>query len=529
MSGEANSYYAGGQQADVEHGNQQHQQHKQQNGQNGGNNGNDRGVDNYNYNEKVSYDQFFQPPKQRKFKDMWAGLLFLATVAGFVAIAVISLRAYTQTRSAQGSSIYDADDSDFGLNTSTIICMVVCVAVAVVLSVCYLMIARVFTKLLIWVTGIANIVLGLGTAIYMLYEKYYSGGIVFLIFAVFNIFCFISWIPRIPFSVEMLRASIDVSRKYGHVYIVSMVGGFLSAAFGVLFSVVMVAVYIKFEPGSQGCDVSGGGCSKAKVIGVMAFITFAGYWITEWLKNTIHASIAGVYGAWYYAPNDQSFPKGATRGSVKRILTRSFGSISLGSLVVAIINALRQLCSIAQHQAADNNNIVATIVVCIVGCLLSILEWAVQFVNRFAFCNIALYGSTYFEAARDTWTMLKSRGIDALVNTCLVGPVFSMGATFVAYATALSAYLFLKITDPAYNSGGGYTPVIVAYAFLVGLQICNVFTVPISSGVDTIFVAMGWDPYVMRQNHAELFDRLVRVYPQVQQAVQGERWNGVGR
>jgi hypothetical protein len=66
--------------------------------------------------------------------------------------------------------------------------------------------------------------------------------------------------------------------------------------------------------------------------------------------------------------------------------------------------------------------------------------------------------------------MIKDRGIDALVNECLIGPVLSMGATFIAYACALLAYLYLIFTSPAYNQDGSYTPVVVAFSFLIGLQ-----------------------------------------------------------
>ena len=40
----------------------------------------------------------------------------------------------------------------------------------------------------------------------------------------------------------------------------------------------------------------------------------------------------------------------------------------------------------------------------ILGCILSLLEWAVEFLNRYAFSYIALYGKAYFAAAKDTWT-----------------------------------------------------------------------------------------------------------------------------
>jgi hypothetical protein len=94
-----------------------------------------------------------------------------------------------------------------------------------------------------------------------------------------------------------------------------------------------------------------------------------------------------------------------------------------------------------------------------------------------------------------------------------------MGAMFVAYACAFLAYLYLVFTKPEYNATGGYTPVVVAFAFLIGLQICNVFTTPLSSGIDTIFVAAAWDPEVMMRDHPDLYDRMIQVYPHVQEAI----------
>ncbi len=94
-----------------------------------------------------------------------------------------------------------------------------------------------------------------------------------------------------------------------------------------------------------------------------------------------------------------------------------------------------------------------------------------------------------------------------------------MGATIVGFACALMAYVYLVFTNPAYNSNGDFTPVVVAYAFLIGLQVTNCFTTPLSAGIDTIFVAMAWDPEVLMREHAELYSKMVEVYPHVQQAI----------
>ncbi|KAI1171606.1 duf580 domain-containing protein [Nemania sp. FL0916] len=470
------------------------------------------------YTEKPMFDQAFKVERP-KYNDLWAGILFLLVCAGFVAVSGLAIHGYTSQKNTFGDGIYDSN-SRAGLNTNTIVLFAFVLAVAVVLSYGYVLLARTFPRAFIWITGILNIIFGLVTAIYMLYRHYWSGGIVFLLFVAFWIFAFITWIPRIPFSALMLKTAVDVSRSCGHVFLVSFIAGILGAAFAAYYSVTFVAIYAKYSPdgGNPACSAGGGGCSTAKVTGLLVFITFASYWISEVLKNVTHTTISGVFGSWYFFhPTDR--PRAVTRGALKRSLTYSFGSISLGSLFIAIINFLRQILSVARRSEMAQGNVIASILLLVLGCVVSLLDWAVQFLNRYAFSYIALYGKPYFAAAKDTWNMIRQRGVDALINECLLGPVLSMGATVVGFACALLAGLYLEFTRPAYNSGGTYTPVVIAFAFLIGLQICNVFTTPLSSGIDTVFVAAAWDPVKMMQNHPDLYDAMVRVYPQVQNAI----------
>ena len=214
----------------------------------------------------------------------------------------------------------------------------------------------------------------------------------------------ISRTPRIPFSVIMLQTTIDVAKSFGHVFLVSAIGGTVALVFAAWFSVSLVAVYVKFQPRALGCSNSGGDCSYAKVAGLIVFITFAGYWISEWIKNTIHTTIAGVYGSWYFCSGKPGgMPSGATRGAFKRATTTSFGSVSFGSLIVALINMIRQALSIAQRSEAGEGNAAAACAFCILGCIISLIDWIVQFINRYAFSQIALYGKAYIPAAKDTF------------------------------------------------------------------------------------------------------------------------------
>ena len=110
-----------------------------------------------NWEEKPTFDQAFKVEKP-KYNDIWAGLLFLAVVAGFIAISGIALQGYAAAYNYSGGGIYDSHNK-FGLDTNTIVLFIFCLVIALVLGYGYVYLARMFTKQFIWITGILNIVL----------------------------------------------------------------------------------------------------------------------------------------------------------------------------------------------------------------------------------------------------------------------------------------------------------------------------------------------------------------------------------
>lgn len=492
----------------------------------------------YDYSQQQGYapqnQQFSQPPVQDfnskpgdgqtfeqqfkvdkpKINDPIFIVVFLAVLGGFCAVAGITLKSYSGSKSFQGGSIYDGNNG-FSLNTNTMVLFAFIAVVAVVLSILYYVCARMFTRKFIIITMILNLIMAFGTAIFYLVEKYWSAGVVFLLFACVTAWCYWTMRHRIPFATLVLQTVIDVTRLHPSVLMISAIGSLVAGAFGVFFSMVLVATYVKYDPNDNNPNCSAGGCSQGKLVGLIIYITFASFYISEVIKNVIHTTICGVYGSWYYcSKSDQGMPKWPAMGAFKRSMTYSFGSISFGSLIVAFINLLRYiLSSLRSANQQNGGNMMMNVVLMCAQCLVGILDWAVQYFNHYAYTYIALYGKAYLPAAKDTWQIIKSRGIDALVNDSLIGNVLKFGSLFVAYVTALLAYLYLKLTKPEYNSSGGFYPIVVAFAFVIGLQIGNITTVSIKSGVSTFFVALAKDPEVFKMSYPQIYENLVQTYP----------------
>ncbi|CCG83274.1 Putative uncharacterized protein [Taphrina deformans PYCC 5710] len=476
--------------------------------------------ENGNIKQGGTFNQKFPSPS--KYKDPIFAVAYIACFLAFTVISGFSLNAFRLNKQGAFNS-----NQSFTLSGNTAILLGFVVVFAVAASAIYFALARAFTKAFIWITGILHIVTGIATGAYYIYEKQYPAGIIFLVFALFYAFCFWSWRGRIPLAALYLQFTLDVAKHYKSVYVVSALGTIVSALFSAWWSVTLVAAYAKYSPnttstGAQnpGCSVSGGSCSNASLILVIVFLTFTAYWVTEFIKNVIHTTICGIFGAFYYGvASPEGVPKHAAKSSFRRTVTYSFGSVAYGSLLVAVIQLIRQAVDMFTRYEAQSGDMMGAIFGCILQCFVGLLQWALQYFNKYVYVEVALYGKSYLNAARDTWHLIKQRGIDALINDSLISNVLSCGTTFIAYLTALLSYLYLKYTDPAYNATGGYYPVVMAVAFCIGLQIANTTVVPLTSGVATLFVCTAVNPEILRDHFPSLFSEMVKFYPQVMQGI----------
>lgn len=469
------------------------------------------------------FDQSFKVEKPR-FNDWPFALFFWAVVAGFIAVAGITLNALKKTYGLQGSSIYNSTN-DFTLNTNTVILFGFVVVVAVVLSALVIVFARMAPRFFITSGLILNIILGLGTCIFYFVMHYYSAAIVFLVFTLFLAFCYWRARSRIPFSATVLEITIDVMKRYPSTLITSLIGIIVSGLFSTLLSVVIVSTYVKYDPNSKNsaCNVGGGTCSHATLVGILVFVIFAGYYISEVIRNVIHVTIAGVYGTWYYLANsDQGEPRHPALGAFKRAMTYSFGSICFGSLIVSLIQLLKAGVQILKNDAFGQGDVCAGCGFLILDFVIGLLEWLVRYFNHYAYCYVALYGKNYIRSAKDTFDLIRFKGMDALINDCFINTSLSIWSMFAGYVCALLSYLYLRLTKPGYNSDGQYYAPVIAFAFLISGQITRIALTVIESGVSTFFVALAKDPEVFQMTNRDRFDEVFRNYPQVLQKIMSD-------
>ncbi|KAJ1844788.1 putative choline transporter, neither null mutation nor overexpression affects choline transport [Coemansia sp. RSA 2708] len=476
--------------------------------QNYGNGGDFKGAKQYN--------------REPKFRDLWAALLFLAQFALFVVIAALFIKSLPSTTFKHSGNL--SYTKNF-YSWPTMIMWLCVLLVSIVFSLIYLGLMQMFAGQMLIISFWFAVVSMIGTGVYYLAAKIWFAGGIMLIFGILYALMWFSWRHRIPFSKLVLEVVCHITRRFPSTIVVSVAFLILQAAYSAFWSLAFAGSFKHMEQ-YQNCsthtDRNGRqyqSCSNPKQILAWVFMVFSFYWTSGVILNVLHTTICGTFATFYFFEGSpQGYPtKHVTLSSLKRAMTSSFGSICFGSLVVAIIQTLRAIVRAIRSQ--NDDNLAAQLLACCADCILGCIEAIVEFFNKYAYVEIAVYGKPFMAAAKDTWTLIKDRGVDALINDCLIGNVLQMGAFLCAAVVALVAWLYITITKPEYNTSGSYTAPIIIAAFVLAMSMFMVLLKCIDSGAATTFVCLAEDPDAMARNNPRLFAMVREAYPRVVQGV----------
>lgn len=92
----------------------------------------------------------------------------------------------------------------------------------------------------------------------------------------------------------------------------------------------------------------------------MLFLTLSLYWVWQYMASTVHVIVSGAFASWYFFGSRAS---SVVLSSLRRGLW-SAGSVCLGSLIVAILQFLLNMCGGDERDAygRSERNIVAQLV-----------------------------------------------------------------------------------------------------------------------------------------------------------------------
>jgi len=332
---------------------------------------------------------------------------------------------------------------------------------------------------------------------------------------------------RIAFATAHVKAAVAAVKANRAVFGVALALVFLQGAWVVVWDLASVGVSSAVNGGGAAAAAAagnssavvapsnGGGSNGTGLGGAAVFgMTVSLYWGTQTFMYVSHFIVASVVGSWWFTPKAPSPVASATH----RAFTSSFGSLSFGALIVAVLEACKQLAQAAQRAAEKEDAPAAVkIAACLCVCVVSCVEGLVKYFNSYAVIFCALTGKSFYESGRDVMALFDERGWTAVINDDLVGPALKIASLAPAVLAALAgaALTYLSV-------GPGQTVVVLIAAilsFIVGMCMATIMTGVITSAVRTVFVCFALNPAALAESHPAHFSELVdawnKFHPQV--------------
>jgi len=323
----------------------------------------------------------------------------------------------------------------------------------------------------------------------------------FIFFALGICYACLVW-SRIPFAAANLEtATTGIQANCG-----ITLYAFLAVVLGYIWSLVWMLATIgvwdvtstcnyNTKTGEEECVTS---ATWAIVLLLVSY--FFGHQV---LHNTVHVINAGVMGTWWFTPEEaNSCCSRAIWDSTVRAVTTSFGSICFGSLLVAIVQTLREL---AYQANKGDGNIFAAIAECLLACLESVL----RYFNKWAYIYVGLYGYGYLEAGKNVFALFRNRGWDAIIADDLVSKTLLLVCLVIALCSGGAGVLFAVLLNIFPGSNHQVNLLICfGFGFLVGVVLSSIFMGTVASAVNATIVLFAEAPSEFQTNYPELSEKM---------------------
>ena len=442
------------------------------------------------------------PPEYRDAPFAIAFLVHMGVVFFFaMAWGLPSLRQKVEASADDGEDSSTETVSLYGL---LLLCLVTCV-ISIGISAVSLRVMMHHAETLVQASLIGSVCFNAFYAIIFLMDGlfWYTGGWVIM-------FILTAWYARrvwkrIPFASSNLRTALSAIQTNAGVCALA----YGIAALANLWTIVWILAVVGISFKESTC--AAGVCKPDLNMVTIIFLILSFYWTIEVFQNVLHVTVSGVVGTWWFDPQDAlSVFSPSIVDSFRRATTYSFGSICMGSLLVAIIQTLETMV----RQARENNR--NQLLLCILECFLRLLARLAKYFNRWAYCYVGLYGFDYVSSGKKAIELFEAKAwmpitTDNLVHYCLL-----LVSIVVASLSGFLGMLLAEATGWATTTLGENADAwVFLLCFLIGFSMAKILMNVVRAAVETVIVAFAEAPGEFQTHHPALSNNMIQKWRQV--------------
>lgn len=454
--------------------------------------------------EREDYAQ----PVQPVYRDKWFGVAFIAHLITFIAIGVSYGLSSSQSPLAESEEDSNSSENEINLPWRTLTIGGIAVSYLTTYAIVAFIIPKFSTFAVtasLYGSLIVNILLALAFIIYV-------PSVIVIIIAVavvvFNIWYVRQLKDFVPFAAANLKLAAQAVSANSGVYPISFLVGFIGVVWMGFWSYTANALGLFDENVALNDDDYYGDVAGVET-GIKGFLLLVSlYWTLSVLGNIIQTTTAGVTGTWCFDKNSASSScSSAVVQSLYRSCTYSFGSICFGSLLNAIITALRVMTQQAQENSINNDQDGAALLYCCLTCILSLLEDIIEYFNQWAFIFVGIWGLDYLESGKRVLELFQARGVTSIISNGLANYVLTNVVIFTSLMGGLFGYIV------------AHDWVAFWICFVIGLIVSIMMVNIVQSSVKAVIVCYADHPHKLYENHPEGTNELTIGISQVDRSI----------
>lgn len=422
------------------------------------------------------------------FHDLFFVILYIAVLSGFLALSFINIfQVWVQYSNFRDMFNYITETLKIKAADILSIVLLFGVVVTQTLVLCFilLLIMLFLCRTFILLGLVTNLSIGIWTTFWAFKIGNLWLGISSMFITFFIAWAFWGMRNKIKFSVQVLKVIALVMYKNPSIWLIFFLGMLSSWGFTLFYLITTVFAYI----------VWGNESNTGVIVFLTSFWIFSGYYITEVNNGVLNVCISTIFSKWYFKS------KLGTFRAISTILSRCFGSICFGSLLLSLIQFIKECLNIVQNDAIAKHNYLALILMFIIRGALQFLEWLMQYFNEYAFSYMSIHSTGYLKSSTKVFQLFKAKGLDVLANDCIINTSLKMYLMIVTISASLTTYLYIQIIQPQFMSNKQYNLSLMVVSGILSLQIGRTLLNVINSGVHTLFICLTLSPEIFQINH----------------------------
>lgn len=461
-------------------------------------------------------------PGERPCQDVIWSVLFIITVVGTLIVGFLQsgklleiIEDQSRNRTAPDTANSAVNSEKWLASEAVLVGVSAAASIASLLAtLAFFLMLRVAPACMVWSSLIFGglFTMGLGVALMFMAGLLFVGLILVILILVGLILVvvgalqlalvFCCYRKLIPFMIVVTEVVSEVIGHHPCIIAVGIIGTILGSAWTIGAGLSFASIYVNNQESFNAA------ANNTYARYSLVFITSLLFsWGAMVSNNVCHVTYCGVFGRWYYGRAGASGSESAdndahanTLGpSLMAAMTTSFGSICLGSLLVAIVRAMEQVANQMERDARQEGNMVLCVLACLLACVLNCLGDILEYFNDWAYVQCAVRGVKFCDAATLTYSMMTCANVKYILSDLLLNSLVTMGTMMIAAVSTSAGAGF------GYFTGGTLGAIWGAIlGVVIGLMSGAAALGTINSGVKTILVCWADDPDKLAERHPEL-------------------------